>query len=120
LIACRNCSLPAPWGDAPPITFSSKPSDYASGHGEYYDSDDYTADFDANPYDEALLQRELLASLPPELQVMMSRMGHSTSSEEEQERTMNHGFTEDEAYDLLCQGVKPWDDDAADILAYLG
>lgn len=26
----------------------------------------------------------------------------------------NCGFTHDEAYELLCQGVKPWDNDAWD------
>lgn len=29
------------------------------------------------------------------------------------------GFTEDDAYELLCQGVKPWDDDAGAVLAAL-
>ena len=28
------------------------------------------------------------------------------------ERMMNCGFTNDEAFELMCQGVKPWDDDA--------
>jgi hypothetical protein len=31
---------------------------------------------------------------------------------EVQERMDNFGFTEDEVDELLCQGVKPWDDDA--------
>ena len=31
---------------------------------------------------------------------------------EMEERMMNCGFTNDEAHDLICQGVKPWDDDA--------
>jgi hypothetical protein len=31
---------------------------------------------------------------------------------EAQEREENFGFTEDEVNELLCQGVKPWDDDA--------
>jgi hypothetical protein len=32
----------------------------------------------------------------------------------------NFGFTEDEEMELLCQGVKPWDDDAwASVLAWL-
>ena len=35
------------------------------------------------------------------------------------ERAMNYGFTEDEAYDLLCQGVQPWDEDAGAVLAAL-
>src|SRR6266702_2014695 len=29
-----------------------------------------------------------------------------------EERMNNFGFTEDEVQELLCQGVKPWDDDA--------
>lgn len=29
-----------------------------------------------------------------------------------EERTANFGFTEDEVFELLCQGVKPWDEDA--------
>lgn len=32
--------------------------------------------------------------------------------EESEERMNNFGFTEDEVQELLCQGVKPWDDDA--------
>jgi len=31
---------------------------------------------------------------------------------ETEERMNNFGFTEDEVHELLCQGVKPWDDDA--------
>lgn len=31
-----------------------------------------------------------------------------------EQRMMNCGFTDDEAYELACQGVKPWDDDAWD------
>lgn len=31
---------------------------------------------------------------------------------EVEERMANFGFTEDEVMELLCQGVKPWDDDA--------
>ncbi|KAK9828588.1 hypothetical protein WJX72_000905 [[Myrmecia] bisecta] len=31
----------------------------------------------------------------------------------------NCGFTDGEMSDLLCQGVKPWDDDAGDVLAAL-
>lgn len=33
-------------------------------------------------------------------------------SDEEEQRMNNFGFTEDEVMELLCQGVKPWDDDA--------
>lgn len=32
--------------------------------------------------------------------------------EELEERMENYGFTEAEVEELLCQGVKPWDDDA--------
>jgi hypothetical protein len=39
--------------------------------------------------------------------------------EEEFERACNFGFTEAETEELLCQGVKPWDDDAADVLDFL-
>ena len=31
---------------------------------------------------------------------------------EAQERMGNYGFTEEDELELLCQGVKPWDDDA--------
>ncbi len=31
---------------------------------------------------------------------------------EMEERMDNHGFTEDDVQELLCQGVNPWDDDA--------
>ncbi|KAH9954655.1 hypothetical protein BC827DRAFT_1241630 [Russula dissimulans] len=34
---------------------------------------------------------------------------------EVEERMANFGFTEDEVMELLCQGVKPWDDDAWDV-----
>lgn len=34
------------------------------------------------------------------------------ASDEAEERMNNCGFTEDEVMELLCQGVKPWDDDA--------
>ncbi|KAK0501834.1 hypothetical protein EDD18DRAFT_1279551 [Armillaria luteobubalina] len=39
--------------------------------------------------------------------------------DEMEERTYNYGFTEDDVQELLCQGVKPWDDDAMDVLAAL-
>ncbi|KAH7102868.1 TPR-like protein [Auriculariales sp. MPI-PUGE-AT-0066] len=35
------------------------------------------------------------------------------------ERAMNWGFTNDEVDELLCQGVKPWDDDAGNVMAFL-
>jgi hypothetical protein len=42
-----------------------------------------------------------------------SRVGRYDEFESEvEERMGNFGFTEDEMSDLLCQGVKPWDDDA--------
>ncbi|KAH8978379.1 hypothetical protein EDB86DRAFT_942928 [Lactarius hatsudake] len=34
----------------------------------------------------------------------------------QEERMNNFGFTEDELQELICQGVKPWDDDAWDVL----
>ncbi|KAH9983249.1 hypothetical protein BJV74DRAFT_851408 [Russula compacta] len=34
---------------------------------------------------------------------------------EMEERMANFGFTEDEVSELLCQGVKPWDEDAWDV-----
>jgi len=34
------------------------------------------------------------------------------SDVEVEERMANFGFTEDDVMELLCQGVKPWDDDA--------
>lgn len=40
-------------------------------------------------------------------------------SEEEDERMENMGFTNDELNMLLCQGVKPWDDEAWDVLEAL-
>ncbi|KAI4518575.1 hypothetical protein GGG16DRAFT_118292 [Schizophyllum commune] len=36
------------------------------------------------------------------------------------DRHMYGGFTEDDVYELACQGVKPWDEDAGDVLAVLG
>ncbi|KAK0215077.1 hypothetical protein IW262DRAFT_1300314 [Armillaria fumosa] len=38
---------------------------------------------------------------------------------EMEERMDNYGFTEDDVQELLCQGIKPWDDDAMDVLAAL-
>ncbi|KAG2492427.1 hypothetical protein HYH03_009370 [Edaphochlamys debaryana] len=43
----------------------------------------------------------------------------ATYEDEMDERYENMGFTRDELDDLLCQGVKPWDDDAWDVLAAL-
>ncbi|KAI0073199.1 hypothetical protein K474DRAFT_1774926 [Panus rudis PR-1116 ss-1] len=40
-------------------------------------------------------------------------------SDEMWERSGNCGFTEFEAMELYSQGVKPWDDDAGDVLAAL-
>jgi len=42
--------------------------------------------------------------------------GLDLDDEETEERMENFGFTEDEVQELLCQGVKPWDDDAHDVL----
>jgi hypothetical protein len=39
---------------------------------------------------------------------------------DEEERCFgDHGFTRAEENDLLCQGVKPWDDDAGAVLSFL-
>ncbi|KAJ3990545.1 hypothetical protein F5890DRAFT_23735 [Lentinula detonsa] len=35
---------------------------------------------------------------------------------EMEERSRNMGFTDSEVHELLCQGVKPWDDDAWDVM----
>lgn len=41
------------------------------------------------------------------------KAGRSRRFEREMdERAENFGFTQDEITELLCQGVKPWDDDA--------
>ncbi|KDQ59515.1 hypothetical protein JAAARDRAFT_56530 [Jaapia argillacea MUCL 33604] len=41
------------------------------------------------------------------------------AEERAEERAMNYGFTESEVEELLCQGVKPWDDDAWDVMNVL-
>ena len=41
-----------------------------------------------------------------------SHSGLDLDDGEMEERVNNYGFTEDEVEELLCQGVKPWDDDA--------
>ncbi|KIK71193.1 hypothetical protein GYMLUDRAFT_33335 [Collybiopsis luxurians FD-317 M1] len=43
------------------------------------------------------------------------RRGKNTA-QEMQERAENFGFTVDEVNELLCQGVKPWDDDTWDVV----
>lgn len=43
----------------------------------------------------------------------------SDSSDEMDQRMSNGGFTNSEVFDLACQGVKPWDDDAHAVLAVL-
>lgn len=43
----------------------------------------------------------------------------ATYEDELDERTCNMGFTRGEMDELLCQGVKPWDEDAWDVLAAL-
>ena len=40
----------------------------------------------------------------------------SDSSDEMDQRMSNGGFTNSEVFDLACQGVKPWDDDAHAVL----
>jgi hypothetical protein len=37
--------------------------------------------------------------------------GWLMDDDEVEERMMNYGYTEDELSELLCQGIKPWDDD---------
>lgn len=37
----------------------------------------------------------------------------------DEERAMNNGFTNDEMQELMCQGIKPWDDDARAALDFL-
>ncbi|CAB9515445.1 expressed unknown protein [Seminavis robusta] len=115
LIACTNCSLPKPWGGGPPITSSSLSSDYknidAVANVQY-------PGYNMDP-----------ASLGPLYAQMIAAMGgmdlHDQAEMDEErawmhdDRNTNHGFTEDETYELLCQGVKPWDDDARDVLAAL-
>lgn len=44
---------------------------------------------------------------------------NSDAEDEWDERCENLGFTHSELNELLCQGVKPWDDDAWDVLAAL-
>lgn len=39
--------------------------------------------------------------------------------EELEERAANHGFTRDEVEELLCQGVRPWDPEAWDVMEVL-
>ncbi|THU81387.1 hypothetical protein K435DRAFT_972366 [Dendrothele bispora CBS 962.96] len=51
-----------------------------------------------------------------------SEYSFDTDIEEEsqmEQRYLNGGFTDDEVMELLCQGVKPWDDDADMVLAAL-
>ena len=40
-------------------------------------------------------------------------------ADEEERGFGDHGFTRAEENDLLCQGVKPWDDDAGAVLSFL-
>ncbi|KAK7460447.1 hypothetical protein VKT23_009169 [Stygiomarasmius scandens] len=51
-----------------------------------------------------------------------SEYSFDTDVEEEsqmEQRYLNGGFTDNEVMELLCQGVKPWDDDADVVLAAL-
>lgn len=51
------------------------------------------------------------------IKMMAKRM--NKEEEEQEERCMNYGFTQAEVEELMCQGVKPYDDDAWDVLAAL-
>ncbi len=42
----------------------------------------------------------------------MAFLSNDELDEETKERQMNLGFTNSEVEELLCQGVKPWDEDA--------
>ncbi|PSC74160.1 hypothetical protein C2E20_2632 [Micractinium conductrix] len=55
----------------------------------------------------------------PGIDYMIWLAQQEQTPEELEERMENCGFTHDEAYELLCQGVKPWDNDAWDVLAAL-
>jgi CCCH-type zinc finger len=44
--------------------------------------------------------------------VRSGRKRKEDSDSEASERAANYGFSNDEVLELLCQGVKPWDDDA--------
>ncbi|EJD52364.1 TPR-like protein [Auricularia subglabra TFB-10046 SS5] len=46
--------------------------------------------------------------------------GYPGSSNRAMERALNGGFTNDQLEELACQGVKPWDEDAWDVLRVLG
>ncbi|GAB4816422.1 hypothetical protein N2152v2_003468 [Parachlorella kessleri] len=59
-----------------------------------------------------------------DLMMMHARAGapegaYSEGEDEWDERAGNFGFTHDEVEELLCQGVKPWDEDAWDVLEFL-
>ena len=43
----------------------------------------------------------------------------SDDDSEAEERAQNCGFTNDEVQELLCQGVKPWDPEAWDVINVL-
>ncbi|KII94310.1 hypothetical protein PLICRDRAFT_171967 [Plicaturopsis crispa FD-325 SS-3] len=47
------------------------------------------------------------------------RSAWDDNDDELEERMMNHGFSNSEVEELLCQGVKPWDDDAWDVMNVL-
>jgi hypothetical protein len=51
--------------------------------------------------------------------MMLDRRGRGDGSDEEDERSMNIGFTHNETQELLCQGVKPWGSDADIVMAAL-
>ncbi|KAJ3758825.1 hypothetical protein EV360DRAFT_43092 [Lentinula raphanica] len=66
-------------------------------------SDQYSDDYDEDDDDDDLYA----------LGTSLGRGGSRRQYEEEmEERERNLGFTDSEVEELLCQGVKPWDDDA--------
>ncbi|KAI0345588.1 hypothetical protein BDW22DRAFT_1426260 [Trametopsis cervina] len=52
--------------------------------------------------------------------VQLSGMGFDDEYDVWEERLDNGGFTNSEVSELACQGVKPWDDGARDVLRALG
>lgn len=58
------------------------------------------------------------------LSVLMSRRLYGggyddDSSDDDDDDGGMMGFSGDEVHELMCQGVKPWDDDAWDVMAAL-
>ncbi|KAI8896685.1 hypothetical protein BC833DRAFT_527979 [Globomyces pollinis-pini] len=55
---------------------------------------------------------------PPKTQLERLRNSYCSDDESdlEEQRIQNGGFTDEEVNELLCQGVKPWDEDAWAVL----